>query len=204
MPSKLNNLVRQKAISQQGFTLIELAIYLVLLGIVLAGIYNFYFFSSQSSMRSQAESEVLQDARIVMMQMEREIRQANRPRNLTNLPEGVDPEELPIKKGVVIDSGDEMTIYSYINEVPRRITYLIIEDGEYSVMKRSVDDPRVEEPENWEQVLDYIVTSEEQEYFVVNEKKIKIDLSLMDSREMLSRPMGVSNTFTVRGRDVMQ
>ena len=189
---------------RDGFTLVELVIYISLIGLVLAVAYNFYFFSSRSTMRTQAEAEVLQDSRNVMMQMEREIRQANRPRNLSNLPVEIDPEDLPFSNGVVIDFGTEMIIYSYIGDAPKRITYRITETGDYSIMERSVDNPHIAEPDNWQQVIKHIVTSNDQDYFIEEDSKIIINFVMMDSKGHLSAGMEISNTFTVRGKEAMQ
>lgn len=193
--------------SQHGFTLVELIIYLSLLTLVLAGIYNYFFFSNQSSLRAQAKSEVLQDARIVMMQMEREIRQANRPRNLSNLdlPEGTGINDLPAGRAVQVEnSGTKMTIFSYIGSKPKKISYRIIDIGSFSAMDRSVDDPHIEAPDNWEQVIEHIVTDSGSDYFIVEDRKIIIELSLMDANENIFNPLTLSNTFTVRGKEAMQ
>jgi type II secretory pathway pseudopilin PulG len=192
---------------QHGFTLVELIIYLSLLTLVLAGIYNFFFFSNQSSLRAQAESEVLQDARIVLMQMEREIRQANRPRKLSNLslPEGTGINDLPAGKAVVDgSSGTELTIYSYIGSTPKKISYRIINTGSYSVMDRSVDDPHIVTPDNWERILEHIVTVTGGNYFIIQDKKVIIQVSLLDATENILNPLSVSSTFTVRGKEAMQ
>jgi type II secretory pathway pseudopilin PulG len=192
---------------QYGFTLVELIIYLSLLTLVLAGIYNYFFFSNQSSLRAQAESEVLQDARIVLMQMEKEIRQANRPRKLSdlNLPEGVGINDLPSGKAVVDgSSGTELTIYSYIGSSPKKISYRIINTGSFSVMDRSVDDPHIVTPVNWERVLEHIVTGTGSNYFVIQDKKVTIQMKLMDSNDNILNPVSVSSTFTVRGKEAMQ
>ncbi len=204
MPSGKKNVTKENTYIRDGFTLVELVIYISLIGLVLAAIYNFYFFSSRSTMRTQAEAEVLQDSRNVMMQMEREIRQANRPRNLSNLPVEIDPEDLPFSNGVVIDFGTEMTIYSYIGDAPKRITYRITKAADYSIMERSVDNPHIAEPDNWQQVIKHIVTSNDQDYFIEEDSKIIINFVMMDSRGHLSAGMEISNTFTVRGKEAMQ
>ncbi len=192
--------------SEFGFSLVELVIVLSLLGLVLAGIYNFFFFGERGSSRARAEAEALQDSRLVLMQMEREIRQANRPIRLSNLPEGMElPSTVKTARAVVINSdGNEMAVYSYVADHPKRISYRIIASGSYSVMERSVDDPDVLDPAGWQVVIPHVVTGTGKGYFSASGSEININFLMNDEREMMTSALEVSAAYTVRGKDAMR
>ena len=62
--------------NQKGFTLIELLIVLALLGIVLGGAYQYFFYGYNSWTRSNAEAQQVQTARLAVMRMENEVKEA--------------------------------------------------------------------------------------------------------------------------------
>jgi prepilin-type N-terminal cleavage/methylation domain-containing protein len=198
--------VRTGLKNADGFSLIELIIVLSLLGLVLAAIYNFFFFGERSSSRAQAEAEALQDSRLVLMQMEREIRQAARPVRLTDLPDGLElPAEVKTAKAVVINSdGNQMTVYSYIADQPKRITYRVTETNGYSALERSVDNPDVLIPAAWQTVIKHVVTGSGKDYFSAQGSEINIQFFMYDDKELLTGALEVKAAYTVRGKDAMR
>lgn len=89
--------------SRKGFTLVELIIAISLLGLILVGIYNFYFLVQTSWNRLDAESRVIQEAQLVIIKMDNEIRQAQKPNASVN-------------SVVVTSAGNQLDIYSDTNK----------------------------------------------------------------------------------------
>ena len=192
-----------------GFSLVELIVVLSLLGLVLAGIYQFFFFGERSSLRVQAESEALQDARQALFMMEHEIRQAQRPSKLSGLPEGFTlPAGLKTSKAVVVSgSGHQMTVYSYIHEEPQCITYLIekVDGTSYYQMKRSVDDVAELNPANWQTVVPRIAgASAGQKYFSADDTTITIRFFVPMEKAAQQSALEVKAVYAVRGKGAMQ
>lgn len=194
--------------STGGFSLVELIIVLSLLGLVLAGIYNFFFFGERSALRVQAEGEALQEARLVLFNMEHEIRQAAKPTKLSGLATGVElPAAVKAAKAVVIESGgSKMTVYSYINNEPKRITYRVskVAGAGYSFMERSVDNPEVINPANWQTMVPRLVTGTGKDYFTLDGSKVFIQFFVQDEKKLLKNNLEVSAAYTVRGKGAMQ
>ncbi len=57
--------------NEKGLTLVELLVVLALLGIVLGSIYQYFFYGYNSWVRSNAEAEQVQDARLAVIHMDR-------------------------------------------------------------------------------------------------------------------------------------
>jgi prepilin-type N-terminal cleavage/methylation domain-containing protein len=69
--------------NEKGLTLVELLIVLALLGIVLGGIYQYFHYGYNSWMRSSAEAEQVQEARLAVIRMDREVREAQQGKENT-------------------------------------------------------------------------------------------------------------------------
>ncbi len=88
---------------QKGFTLVELMMVLVLLGLILAGIYQFFFFTNRAYTDADKKSIAIQEANLFISQIEREIRQATKPNERT-------------KAVRILNDGEQIDIYSFNNE----------------------------------------------------------------------------------------
>lgn len=89
--------------NQKGFTLVELMMVLVLLGLILAGIYQFFFFTNRAYTDADKKSIAIQEANLFISQIEREIRQATKPNEKT-------------KAVRILNDGEQIDIYSFNNE----------------------------------------------------------------------------------------
>lgn len=96
---------------RSGFTLVELLLVTALMGVVLAIIYNLLFFAQAGWRRAAAESWAVQEARLVLLQMGREVRQAQAPSDITG--------------PVVVSGGNQLEIYTDTtgDGRPERVTY---------------------------------------------------------------------------------
>ena len=176
---------------------------------MLSWIFNFFFLANKSSLTATAESFSLQDAQLSMVRMEREIRQANRPSHLI-ADTSAYPAVIRASKAIIVDK-KEMTIYTYENDAPRRVSYQLVvstDNADLYEMQRASDQipdsEPVETPSNWSVVIRGIVNIADHNYFeVISDDTVRINLPLIDSRENISRPLELENTFTVRGKDAM-
>ncbi len=100
--------------NQTGFTLVELLLVLSLVGLVLAGIFQFFFFTHKSYAYADARSQVIQDVNLFFTQLERDIRSASEPNDDT-------------KAVRILNNGQQIDIYRYNNSASRyeRISYRI-------------------------------------------------------------------------------
>lgn len=90
--------------NEKGFTLVELLLVCALLGVVLAGIYQFFFFSQKSYASADTQSAVIQEVNLFFTQIEKEIRSASEPNQAT-------------KAVRIINNGQQIDLYSY-RDVP--------------------------------------------------------------------------------------
>ena len=212
MKAAITKIKNKYYLSQKGFSLVELLIYLSLLGLVLAGIFNIYYFGSRSSMRAQSESEILQDARLVMVYMDQDIRQATSLNRLQNLPEGVDADDLQSTPAVSIESDANSTtlkMYTYVHNEPKRVAYRVIKDNDsdYYIMQRSVEiiheNIHTTNPTSWQIIIENIIIPNNYDVFEIVDNRVLLKYMLEDTRGNLSSPIEFNNTFTVRGKDAM-
>lgn len=107
--------------NQRGVTLVELLIALTLLGVILAGIYSFFFFAQAGWDRSSAEARVAQEARLTLMKMKSEIRQA---RKATGTTDAVEVWQGGVRVGAG-QSGTQLDIYTDVvgDVVPELVRY---------------------------------------------------------------------------------
>lgn len=86
--------------NQTGFTLVELLLVLSLVGLVLAGVFQFFFFTHKSYAFADARSEVIQDVNLLFTLLEKDIRSASGPNDNT-------------KAVRILNSGEQIDIYRY-------------------------------------------------------------------------------------------
>jgi prepilin-type N-terminal cleavage/methylation domain-containing protein len=97
---------------QTGFTLVELLLVLSLIGLVLAGVFQFFFFTHKSYALADARSEVIQDVNLLFTLLEKDIRSASEPNDDT-------------KAIRILNGGQQIDIYRYNNSTSmyERISY---------------------------------------------------------------------------------
>lgn len=186
-----------------GFTLVELFIVLALLGTVLAIIYNLFFYSQDGWSRSTAEARVLQDARLTIMNMEREIRQA---RVSTS---GED--------AIVALSGSSLRIYADISKDnhPELIEYTLINGSLFRQVWKTSNDSfpyeydQDEAPYEETIVLSVVVNTNLFLVEVVDEtvendprRQVTITIQADDNQRALPRPLQLNSTVYSRSRVV--
>ena len=98
--------------SLKGFTLVELLVVLSLVGLVLAGVFQFFFFTHSSYAMADSQSAVIQEVNLFFLQVEKDVRSASEPNSAT-------------KAVRVLDNGQQLDIYRYNNSTNmyERITY---------------------------------------------------------------------------------
>lgn len=186
-----------------GFTIVELFIVVAMLGVVLAIVYNLFFYAQDGWSRSSAEARVLQDSRITKMEMEREIRQAR----VATINEAA----------ITAVTESKLRIYSDIdrNNNPELIEYSL-EQG--SLWKRvwkasnniypyqyDQDDP----PHSEKQVLSLVLNTDLFEVEIVDpniendpRRRVTINILVDDNRRSLPRPLELHTTVFSRTRIV--
>lgn len=110
--------------SQQGFALIELMMVLALLGLVLAGVYQFFAFTNRVYTDTDNKSIAIQEANLFISQIENEIRQADKPNGATN--------------AIQINSeGKQINIYSFNSETNqyKHVSYRLNPSDETQLQK---------------------------------------------------------------------
>jgi prepilin-type N-terminal cleavage/methylation domain-containing protein len=131
--------------NEKGVTLVELLVVLAILGIVIGGAYQYFFYGYKSWVRSSAETQMIQDARLVVIRMEGEVRQAEKA------VDGIDPV-------LILDEGRKIRIYtrSGMETDPKLISYRL-KDGN---LERGVSLPennaypyQYNEPTQWVTVI---------------------------------------------------
>ncbi len=86
--------------NQTGFTLVEVLLVLSLVGLVLAGVFQFFFFTHKSYAFADARSEVIQDVNLLFTLLEKDIRSASEPNDDT-------------KAVRILNNGQQIDIYRY-------------------------------------------------------------------------------------------
>jgi type II secretory pathway component PulJ len=93
----------------------ELLVVLALLGVVLAGTYQFFFFAQSSWDRTAAEARAVQEARLVLLGMDNEVRQARKPNAAREAVEVIGTDRLDIYSDVTGDGRPEMVSYRLVD-----------------------------------------------------------------------------------------
>jgi prepilin-type N-terminal cleavage/methylation domain-containing protein len=176
---------------QRGFTAVELLLVLALLGLVLAGIYNFFFFTNRSYTQAESQSISVQEANLFLLNIEKDIRSASQPNDLTTAVRVLNSSGNQARKGQRLD------IYRFNNQTDQyeRIAYRI--DGTV-LQKGSVTSnnqintasPQYGTISNWKTIVTNVGAYDEDEFLfidasndstVTSERRlIKVDLKILD------------------------
>lgn len=193
----LKNKIKQAVTDEKGITLVELLVVLAILGIVIGGVYQYYFYGYNSWVRSSVESEMIQEARLAVVRLDREVREAEKA------VEGKEP---------VVLGSDKKTISIYTRSDseahPKLITYRL-KNGN---LERGVSLPTNDaypyqyeaEPSQWEAVISNV---EDKSIFSVpsgggaggfQRGIINLDLRIVPQEPV--KPFNIKAVLTVRGR----
>lgn len=197
---------------KHGVTLIELIIVVALMGLVIVGSFSLFNLANVSSSKNKEDSFIVQDSRLFLVYLDREIRQANRPVLLKNLPVNIDdsnfPEEVKSKKAVEVEnSGDILVIYTYLNDNPKRVTYRARVENGFNILEKNISDPHIltSDITDWNIIFESIEKYLSRPYFRINpdnQKKIEINMSVYSKKENLN--LDINTFYTVRGKEAMQ
>ncbi|MCL5289979.1 MAG: prepilin-type N-terminal cleavage/methylation domain-containing protein [Firmicutes bacterium] len=184
---------------ESGLTLIELLVVLALLGVVLGSIYQYFFFSHHQRNRAAAESRSIQDARLTLARLDREIRQARKATESAGAVAVPDDNQLDIYTDVI--SGDDGK--------PELVRYKLELNG---ALVRGVSRPQgseypytYEAPGTWETVVS-TVANDTDPLFILDDRHsprlvVNVDLLVDDSATPLARPVQIQAAITVRSRE---
>lgn len=113
--------------TDKGFTLVELLLVLALLGMVLAGIFQFFFFTNRTYADTDSMSQVIQETNLFISQIEREIRSASKPNDAT-------------KAVRVLNNGEQIDIYLYHSSDDKyeRISYRLNPSNKTQLQRGSI------------------------------------------------------------------
>lgn len=185
---------------QKGFSLVEMLIVLALLGIVLAGAYQYFFYGYNSWTRSNEEAEQVQTARLAVMRMDSEVRGAQQGT------ENADP--------VVLVSDKEIRIYTDTDNDghPELVCYKLVTNAGVNSLRKSIVSPQgaaypytYSEPNQWETVVSRVDndnifsvpkydTNKDYQRWAIN---VELHVS---TPEQTVRSTKVKAVLTVRGR----
>ncbi|SHE61460.1 prepilin-type N-terminal cleavage/methylation domain-containing protein [Desulforamulus putei DSM 12395] len=205
MPYKrLMGCCRKKLRNNRGFSLVELIIALALLSLVLAAAYQFYFFSQRSWQRAEAEAGTIQEARLAVMQLAREIRSARKATaNLAavNIADGVTP------------AGSQLDIYTDVNNdgKPERVCYRL-QNGtlQRGVALRQSRQPDAfpytyGSPATWQTVVAGVANTADQPVFSLKENYPNVvQINLIINADGLSKPVTVKSSLVIRSRSAAE
>lgn len=121
------NFLTKLSINNKGFSLVELMLVLALLGMTLAGAYQFFFFTHKSYASADANSQVIQEANLFINQIEREIRSASMPNDAT-----------PAVR--ILNNGEQIDIYLYhpATDSYERVSYRLNPNDKTQLQRGSV------------------------------------------------------------------
>lgn len=184
---------------ESGLTLIELLVVLALLGVVLGSIYQYFSFSYASWNRAAAESRSIQDARLTLARLDREIRQARKATESAGAVAVPDDNQLDIYTDVI--RGDDGK--------PELVRYKLELNG---ALVRGVSGPQgseypytYEDPDTWETVVS-TVANDTDPLFILDDSHsprlvVNVDLLVDDSATPLARPVQIQAAISVRSRE---
>ena len=198
--------------NKSGVTLIELIIVIALMGIVISGAFSFFSLANNTSSRNKEDSFIVQDTRLFLLTLDKEIRQANRPVLLKNLPVLVSdtnfPEEVKLKKAVEVEnSGGTLVVYTYVNNQPKRVTYRTRILNGVNVLEKNISDPHIltSNITNWDSIFEKVEKKSSSPFFNINssnQKKIEISMSVYSKIE--NQKLDIDTFYAVRGKEAMQ
>lgn len=176
----------------RGFTFVELALYLALLLIVLTGIFSLYDFAQTSWNRTEAQDIVIQETRLFLMHVERDIRSARRRPN----------DEPAIK---IMEQGKKIEIFTYHYRDALYVSYIHQNDG--SLERLTLVDPEdASELPITETLLSQVVPNvdnngDDLPLFSIVGKSVLIRFGVDNPVNSLSRIYEVDAVFTVRNKE---
>jgi len=154
---------------QKGFTMVELLLVLALLGLVLAGIYQFFFFTNRTYSNAESQSISIQEANLFIANIEKDIRSASQPNSLTTAVRVLNSAGSQSRKGQQVD------IYRYNADTSlyERVSYKI--DGT-ELLKGSVTSasqvltasPQYGTITQWETIVANINDYEDNEFLFID------------------------------------
>lgn len=173
----------------RGITLAELLVALSLLTIVAVAIFNFLGFSQRSWHMADCEAAVESEARLLLMQVERDIRSARRG-----------SQGQPGIK--ILNSGHGLKIYNFMNGEERIIEYIL----QNNVLTRKVFTPAGETVMDTEYLNIYPNVDKyglAVQVFSISGNKVELKFIIETSQSRFSRKMEVDTTFTIRSKEVI-
>lgn len=191
-------IARMRAVlnNRGGFTLTELLVVLALLGIVLAGTYQFFFVAQSTWSRTAAEARAVQEARLVVLGMDNEVRQARKPN--------------AAREAVGVTGTDRLDVYSDVDGDgrPEMVSYRLQGDA---LERREVASPdnafpySYGNPDTWVTVLAAVDAVENTAPFALDAANppryvVRVSLNVDDADAPLTRPVPVRANLTVRSR----
>lgn len=199
----------------KAFTLVELILVVALFGIVTSAIYSYFTFGYIRSIASFDETNLLMDARDFQFNLDSEIRQANRPVLLSDLPLAPTDVNFPSvlkssKAAIVEDSGKRLTLYTYHNSLPKRITYRVVTVGGQLNLEKSIVDPHVlyDDIVDWTTQIKDVQQNRTDAFFSIDasksRSKVIVSFLIREEKKSISRPIEIYTVYTIRGREAMQ
>lgn len=178
----------------RGFTIVELLLYLSLLAMVLAGIYNFYGFAQNSWNRAEAHANVIQEARFFLMQVERDVRSARRRPN----------GEQAI---IISEQGMKMEIYTHHNRDELYVSYIFQNDGSLERLSLVDPDDNTEVPLQ-QTLLSNVIPDVDNDgndlpLFIIDGKSVLLKFGVDNPGNSLLRIFEIDAVFTVRNKEAL-
>lgn len=177
--------------NQKGITLVELLLVLALLGLVLAGIYQFFFFTNRTYSNAESQSISIQEANLFIANIEKDIRSASQPNNDTTAVRVLNSTGSQSRKGQQVD------IYRYNDSAGlyERISYKIdgtelLKGSATSATQVLTASPQYSTITGWETIVTNINNYEDTEFLFVDasndgtvtseRRLIKVNLKILD------------------------
>jgi len=195
----LTDMIRKALGSERGLSLVELMVALALIVVVLGPVYQYFHYGYSGWNRASAEARVIQDARLLLIQVSEEVRTAR----------------VAIDGGTALEvqSATELNVYTDVagDEKPEKVCYRL--NG--TVLERAVVEPEGDafpytygNPVDWETVLRRVNNTEifstpdlDGDPVTPNSREaVHVELSVDDLDTPLTEPLSVRATLTVRSR----
>ncbi len=116
-------ILKEKTNNFQGFTLVEILITLAIFTLVIIGMFNLFSLSQRFYLQGSIRAELLQNGRVVLERMAREIRQANEI--VTSLPQVADNPDNPPVSEIEFQDGHTPSSYQYLGSDYYYIRYYL-------------------------------------------------------------------------------
>jgi len=180
---------------EKGLSLTELVVVLALLGLVLAITYPVFFFVQTTFNRASAESDALQQARLLMLQMEGEVREARKPSPALDAVVVPNPQRLDIYSDLNSDGRPEMISYRFLTGTLQR--RVIAPVGTVFPFSYPVPNP----DNTWATVLTTVTNSDLFVRHAAHAPRftVTVTLNVSSAERALVRPVSLRADLTVRG-----